>query len=234
MATKPEVKVSQADACASCGSSSGASDAPLKRCSRCHIVKYCSVICQRQHLPDHKASCAATEAAAAIAAKAVKEAAATERQQARQEAAAIAAKATKAKEEAARAAAYVAMSTKPEVKVSQADACAECGSSTNLSGAAFMRCSRCQIAKYCSALCQRKHWAAHKASCAVAEAAGSGNGASTAQGSGRSSTRAAASSEPRASTQAGSSRLSMREPKWGVEATYDTWDLVVSVPTSSA
>ena len=43
-----------ASACASCGGCSGAA---LKRCARCHSVKYCSATCQRAHWTVHKASC---------------------------------------------------------------------------------------------------------------------------------------------------------------------------------
>jgi ankyrin repeat protein len=67
-----------------------------------------------------------------------------------------------------------------EAVASQADACAACGSSSGASDAPLKRCSRCQSVKYCSALCQRTHWPAHKASCAAAAASGSGGGASTA------------------------------------------------------
>jgi hypothetical protein len=73
----------------------------------------------------------------------------------------------------------------------QAGACAACGSSSGASDAPLKRCSRCQSVKYCSALCQRTHWPAHKASCAAAAAAGSGGGASAAQAGGRAGTPAA-------------------------------------------
>jgi ankyrin repeat protein len=76
---------------------------------------------------------------------------------------------------------------------SQAGACAACGSSSGASDAPLKICSRCQSVKYCSALCQRTHWPAHKVSCAAAVAAGSGGGASTTQASGRAGTLAAGS-----------------------------------------
>jgi hypothetical protein len=74
---------------------------------------------------------------------------------------------------------------------SQAGACAACGSSSGASDAPLKTCSRCQSVKYCSALCQRTHWPAHKASCAAAAAAGSSGGASTTQAGGRAGTPAA-------------------------------------------
>jgi hypothetical protein len=74
---------------------------------------------------------------------------------------------------------------------SQAGVCAACGSSSGASDAPLKTCSRCQSVKYCSALCQRTHWPAHKASCAAAAAAGSGGGASTTQAGGRAGTPAA-------------------------------------------
>jgi hypothetical protein len=74
---------------------------------------------------------------------------------------------------------------------SQTGACAACGSSSGASDAPFKRCSRCHSVKYCSPLCQRTHWQAHKASCAAAVAAGSDVGASTTQAGGRAGTPAA-------------------------------------------
>ena len=42
--------------CASCGIAGG-DDIKLKRCTACYLVKYCSVICQREHRPKHKKEC---------------------------------------------------------------------------------------------------------------------------------------------------------------------------------
>ena len=42
--------------CASCGTV-GSDDIKLKDCSACHLVKYCSVKCQKDHRPKHKRQC---------------------------------------------------------------------------------------------------------------------------------------------------------------------------------
>ncbi len=42
--------------CASCGIAGG-DDVKLKDCSACHLVKYCSVKCQKDHWPQHKKEC---------------------------------------------------------------------------------------------------------------------------------------------------------------------------------
>ena len=42
--------------CASCGTT-GSDDIKLKDCSACHLVKYCSVNCQKEHRPKHKKEC---------------------------------------------------------------------------------------------------------------------------------------------------------------------------------
>ena len=42
--------------CASCGIAGG-DDIILKDCSACHLVKYCSVKCQKDHRPKHKRQC---------------------------------------------------------------------------------------------------------------------------------------------------------------------------------
>ena len=43
-------------ACANCGTKS--SDAvKLKNCTACHLVKYCSVDCQKSHRKQHKGAC---------------------------------------------------------------------------------------------------------------------------------------------------------------------------------
>jgi ankyrin repeat protein len=45
-------------ACAACGSKPSASAAAFMQCGRCKAVKYCGKLCQRNHWPVHKASCA--------------------------------------------------------------------------------------------------------------------------------------------------------------------------------
>ena len=42
--------------CASCGTA-GSDDIKLKKCTGCHLVKYCSVKCQKDHRPKHKKEC---------------------------------------------------------------------------------------------------------------------------------------------------------------------------------
>ena len=42
--------------CASCGTADG-DDINLKDCSACHLVKYCSMKCQKDHWPKHKKEC---------------------------------------------------------------------------------------------------------------------------------------------------------------------------------
>eukprot|EP00986_Skeletonema_menzelii_P011132 scaffold5658_cov114-Skeletonema_menzelii.AAC.2 len=42
--------------CASCGIAGG-DDVTLKKCTECHLVKYCSDECQRDHRPQHKRAC---------------------------------------------------------------------------------------------------------------------------------------------------------------------------------
>ena len=51
------VDTRSADVCAFCNSSSSLNGPPLKRCSRCHNVLYCSVVCQRSHWKTHKQTC---------------------------------------------------------------------------------------------------------------------------------------------------------------------------------
>ena len=44
--------------CASCGTAAGADDdVKLKKCTACHLVRYCSVKCQKDHWPKHKKAC---------------------------------------------------------------------------------------------------------------------------------------------------------------------------------
>ena len=42
--------------CASCGTTGG-DDIKLKKCTACHLVKYCSVKCQKDHWSKHKREC---------------------------------------------------------------------------------------------------------------------------------------------------------------------------------
>ena len=42
--------------CASCGIAGG-DDIKLKKCTGCHLVKYCGVKCQKDHRPQHKKEC---------------------------------------------------------------------------------------------------------------------------------------------------------------------------------
>ena len=42
--------------CASCGAAEG-DDIKLKKCTACHLVRYCSVQCQKDHRPKHKKEC---------------------------------------------------------------------------------------------------------------------------------------------------------------------------------
>ncbi|KAK1746748.1 zf-MYND and TPR domain-containing protein [Skeletonema marinoi] len=42
--------------CASCGVAEG-DEIKLKKCNGCHLVRYCSVKCQREHRPKHKRAC---------------------------------------------------------------------------------------------------------------------------------------------------------------------------------
>ena len=42
--------------CASCGVAGG-DDIKLKKCTACHLVRYCSVKCQKDHWPKHKKGC---------------------------------------------------------------------------------------------------------------------------------------------------------------------------------
>jgi len=44
--------------CASCGIPAGGEEnAKLKNCTACRLVKYCGVVCQRNHRPQHKRAC---------------------------------------------------------------------------------------------------------------------------------------------------------------------------------
>ena len=42
--------------CASCGTA-GSDDNKLKKCTACHLVRYCGVKCQKDHRPKHKKEC---------------------------------------------------------------------------------------------------------------------------------------------------------------------------------
>ena len=46
----------QRNICAGCGKEGG-EDAPLRKCSRCKTVYYCSRTCQKIHWPEHKSVC---------------------------------------------------------------------------------------------------------------------------------------------------------------------------------
>ena len=45
--------------------------------------------------------------------------------------------------------------------------CAECGKEAGDGGAGLKACKSCMQAKYCNAICQKKHWATHKADCKI-------------------------------------------------------------------
>ena len=47
------------DICANCGKVGGDDDdgVKLKKCSACHLVKYCGFDCQKAHRPLHKNAC---------------------------------------------------------------------------------------------------------------------------------------------------------------------------------
>ena len=42
--------------CASCGTAGGG-DIKLMKCTACHLVRYCSIKCQKEHRPKHKKAC---------------------------------------------------------------------------------------------------------------------------------------------------------------------------------
>eukprot|EP00577_Skeletonema_sp_RCC1716_P017233 CAMPEP_0113426120 /NCGR_PEP_ID=MMETSP0013_2-20120614/30547_1 /TAXON_ID=2843 ORGANISM="Skeletonema costatum, Strain 1716" /NCGR_SAMPLE_ID=MMETSP0013_2 /ASSEMBLY_ACC=CAM_ASM_000158 /LENGTH=289 /DNA_ID=CAMNT_0000314355 /DNA_START=136 /DNA_END=1005 /DNA_ORIENTATION=+ /assembly_acc=CAM_ASM_000158 len=42
--------------CASCGNAE-VDDIKLRKCTACHLVKYCSIKCQKEHRPQHKKEC---------------------------------------------------------------------------------------------------------------------------------------------------------------------------------
>jgi len=42
--------------CASCGIA-GVDDIKLKKCTGCHLIRYCSIKCQKDHRPKHKRAC---------------------------------------------------------------------------------------------------------------------------------------------------------------------------------
>ena len=44
--------------CSSCGIAAGGDDVKkLMKCTACHLVRYCSVKCQKDHRPEHKQAC---------------------------------------------------------------------------------------------------------------------------------------------------------------------------------
>ena len=56
MSTKLEEAGDNLMCCASCGIA-GVDDIKLKKCTACHLVRYCSVKCQKEHRPKHKKVC---------------------------------------------------------------------------------------------------------------------------------------------------------------------------------
>ena len=55
-AAEKDDRIKVVQQCASCGIA-GIDDVKLKDCSACHLVKYCSVKCQKDHRPRHKKEC---------------------------------------------------------------------------------------------------------------------------------------------------------------------------------
>eukprot|EP00986_Skeletonema_menzelii_P006557 scaffold2488_cov140-Skeletonema_menzelii.AAC.2 len=51
-----EDDMNKVQCCASCGIAGG-DDIKLKKCTACHLVKYCSDVCQRDHEAEHKKEC---------------------------------------------------------------------------------------------------------------------------------------------------------------------------------
>ena len=56
MSAAAESEIDAMQRCASCGIAGG-DDIKLKRCNACHLVKYCSVKCHKDHRPKHKKEC---------------------------------------------------------------------------------------------------------------------------------------------------------------------------------
>ena len=56
MSTAVETESEAMQRCASCGIAEG-DDIKLKKCTACHLVKYCGVKCQKDHRPKHKKEC---------------------------------------------------------------------------------------------------------------------------------------------------------------------------------
>ena len=56
MSAATESEIDTMQRCASCGVAEG-DDIKLKKCTACHLVRYCSVKCQRDHRPKHKKEC---------------------------------------------------------------------------------------------------------------------------------------------------------------------------------
>ena len=58
---KEQAAVSEIDntmmCCAACGITGGDDDIKLMKCTACHLVRYCSVKCQKDHRPKHKKAC---------------------------------------------------------------------------------------------------------------------------------------------------------------------------------
>ena len=57
MSTDDDAQAAATDmCCASCGNTEG-DEVKLKTCAACKLVRYCSVKCQKEHRPQHKARC---------------------------------------------------------------------------------------------------------------------------------------------------------------------------------
>lgn len=55
-------------------------------------------------------------------------------------------------------------------KLHKPDVCAECSASHGKGGSALLQCARCKDRKYCSSVCQTKHWNIHKKLCKPTQA----------------------------------------------------------------
>ncbi len=57
MSATTEAAADEIILCASCGKSECDDGIKLKKCTACHLVRYCSVKCQKDHRPQHKKEC---------------------------------------------------------------------------------------------------------------------------------------------------------------------------------